>query len=204
MNWMGRLLVVLVSCALATAQAHAQVPVRPPAGTPPARRDSLRTAADSARAKADSIAAAKDTITKATFSPPDSVLRRLMGLPGYTTTRYQGEVITFDAATRALQLQKKAMVERDSLLVKSDTISYNGSGSDIRVGTDSTKRGNMFITPGQAPVFSSGSANYDLNSRRASVKGLKTTIPQSGEILTITGERVTIAANSGRSSHYPS
>ena len=54
----------------------------------------------------------------------------------------------------------------------------------------------MFLSPGQAPILSSGTATYDLVNRRASVAGLKTQIPQSGETLTITGERVTVAASS--------
>lgn len=190
---MRRLVFGLLACVALSSQASAQVPVRPPV-TPPIRRESLRTPADTARARADSIAAAKDSATKANFAPPDSVLQRLLGLPGYKGNRYQGETITYDAVTGATKITKNAVVERDSLLVKSDTISYSGSGSSIRVGTDSTKRGNMFSAQGQAPVFSSGSATYDLERRRASVTGLKTTIPQSGEILTITGERVTIAA----------
>ncbi|MDB4914422.1 MAG: hypothetical protein JWM95_2066 [Gemmatimonadetes bacterium] len=194
-------LALVVACVVgAGSEAAAQVPI--PTGPPPrlpapvsARKDTLRTAADSARARADSLAAAKDTAVKANFAPPDSVLQRLLSLPGYSPTRYQGEVITFDAESRAIKLTNKAMVQRDSMVVKSDTISYSGSGSSVRVGTDSSKRGNLFSAPGQAPVFSSGSGSYDLDTRRASVSGLKTTIPQSGEILTITGERVTIAAN---------
>jgi lipopolysaccharide assembly outer membrane protein LptD (OstA) len=193
------LALVLALCTGWSVTAVAQLPTLPPPKPPVSGltpRDTIpRTAADSARARKDTVAT-KDTVVKANFAPPDSVLQRLLSTPGYTPTRYQGEVITFDAVTRALQLTKKAVVQRgDSVLVKSDTISYNGSGSDIRVGTDSSKRGNLFVTSGQAPVFSSGSATYDLNSRRASVSGLKTTIPQSGEVLTITGERVTIAAS---------
>ena len=98
------------------------------------RRDSLRTRADSLRSKADTLARG-DTIGKANFAPPDSVMQRLMSTPGYTTTRYQGETITFDAITRAIQLTNKAIVysEKDSQLVKSDTIRYAGSGDSVMV-----------------------------------------------------------------------
>ena len=120
------------------------------------------------------------------------MIKRLLAKPGYNVTRYQGDIITFDALTRAMQLTEKAIVQRDSQLVKSDTITYNGSGSAIRVGTDPTKRGNVFVTPGQAPILSMGAATYDLTNKRASLAGFKTQIPQSGEILTITGERATV------------
>ena len=186
--WMG---------AASVVRAQVPVPVRPPARpvTVPARGDTLRTRADSLRARLDTTAR-RDTLATPAFAPPDSVMQRLLSTPGYTVTRYQGEIITFDALTRAFQLTEKAIAQRDSQLVKSDTISYSGSGSSIRVGTDKNKRNNVFLSPGQAPILSSGTATYDLVNRRASVAGLKTQIPQSGETLTITGERVTVAASS--------
>ena len=156
--------------------------------------DTLRTKADSLRALGDTLLA-RDTLTRANFAPPDSVMQRLLNLPGYTTTQYQGGTVAFDALTRAIQLTTKAIVQRDSQLVKSDTISYNGSGSAIRVGSDSNKRNNVFAAPGQAPVFSSGSGSYNIETRRAVVGGVKTSIPENGQTLNITGERVAIAAS---------
>jgi lipopolysaccharide export system protein LptA len=186
-------LILGLACVLATVagEARAQVgrPSRPgvPTGRamPPTRRDSLRAPGDTTTIKVDSTALP-------TFAPPDSVIRRLMAKPGYDVSRYQGDIITFDALTRAMKLTQNALVERDSQLVKSDTITYNGSGSSIRVGTDPSKRNNVFVTPGQAPILSSGAATYDLTNRRASLAGFKTQIPQSGEVLTITGERATV------------
>ena len=81
-------------------------------------RDTLRTAADSAKAA--------DTTGVPNFLPPDSVMQRLMSLGGYNVTRYQAEVITFEAATRGAALTRRALVERDSQIVKSDTIVYSG------------------------------------------------------------------------------
>ncbi|MEO8622974.1 MAG: putative LPS assembly protein LptD, partial [bacterium] len=187
------LLMMLLSMGVGSA-ARAQVPTRPPVRAPSRptvtpRGDTIRTRADSLRARGDTTQA-KDTVP--TFAPPDSVMQRLLAMPGYNVTRYQGNIITFDALTRAMQLTLKAIVERDSQLVKSDTISYNGIGSKIRVGTDPTKRNNVFVTPGNAPILSSGAATYDLVNKRASVLGFKTQIPQSGQTLTITGERVTV------------
>lgn len=139
--------------------------------------------------------AAKDTIAKANFAPPDSVMQRLLNLPGYTVTRYKAEDITFDAITRALLFTTNAVVQRDSQIVKSDTIAYSGSGSTVRVGTDSTGR-SVFVTPGQAPIVSRGPGTYDIANRRASVSDIRTSIPQSGETLQITGERVVVIASS--------
>ena len=187
---MTRRLALLALCALATfaTDARAQVgrPSPRPTGLParpPVRRDTLRAPGDTTTRV--------DSLTEATFAAPDSVIRRLLAKPGYNVTRYQGDVITFDALTRAMQLTQKAMVQRDSQFVKSDTI-FGGSGTSIRVGTDPSKRNNVFVTPGQAPILSSGSATYDLNNKRASLAGFKTQIPQIGEVLTITGERTTI------------
>ena len=190
------LLFVLV-CTVQTSAARAQFPSRPqPRPAPPARSDTLtlRTRNDSLRARGDTTLR-RDTLATPAFAPPDSVMQRLLATPGYTVTRYQGSIITFDALTRAMQLTKNAIVERDSTLAKSDTIRYTGSGNSIQVSTDKTKRNNVFVSPGQAPILSSGTATYDLVNRRASVAGLKTQIPQSGETLTITGEHVTIVAS---------
>jgi hypothetical protein len=192
---------VLVACAALSRTSGAQVPTRPPVPgqRPPARGDTLRTKADSLRA--DSLAK-RDTIAVPNFVPPDSVMQRLLNLPGYSKTQYQSEVISFDALTRAMQLTRRALVLRDSQLVKGDTISYIGTGSTVRVGSDSGKRGNVFVTPGSAPVLSSGRATYDLATRRASVTNIKTSIPQSGQTLNVTGERgVAVGSDSVRSAN---
>ena len=193
-------MILLLAAVGLPATLHSQN--RPRSVTMPSRRDTLPTrGADSLRSRNDSLRARGDTtlrrdsLAAPTFAAPDSVMQRLLALPGYTVTRYQGNIITFDALTRAMQLTQKAIVERDSQLVKSDTIAYSGSGNSIRVGTDKSKRGNVFRAPGQADILSSGTATYDLVNKRASVAGLKTQIPQSGQTLTITGEKVTVAAS---------
>ncbi len=191
-------LVALALSAVATGAA-AQVPTRPPVRTPttPVRRDTLpplRTRADSLRARADTGAVA-DTAAKANFAAPDSVLQRLLSLPGYSVTRYQGESIIFDALSRAIQLTTRAIVERDSQLVKSDTIVYTASGSAVRVGSDPSKRGNIFVSPGNAPFYSAGVATYDLKSRRANVRDIRTSVEQRGENITIIGENVVVVAS---------
>ena len=55
-----------------------------------------------------------------------------MTLGGYNLTRYQAEVITFEAATRGVSLTGRALVERDSQIVKSDTVLYSGQTSGVQ------------------------------------------------------------------------
>src|SRR5690349_7952112 len=87
------------------APLNAQQPGRPQ----PARTDTT-TRRDTS--------AAKDTLAKANFAPPDSVMQRLLNLPGYTVTRYKAEDISFDAVTRALLFVGSSVVQRDSQIVK--------------------------------------------------------------------------------------
>lgn len=190
------LLAALVLAAAVAPAARAQQPVRPanPRLPPRSVGDTLRTRADgAARARADS-AARRDSVGKANFAEPDSVMRRLLAAPNYTVTRYQGATIAFDALSRAIDLTRNAIVERESQLVKSDSsISYSGSGSNVRVNSSSRGQ-NVFVVPGQAPIVSRGAGQYDIASRRATVAGVRTSLPQSGETLQITGERVVVVA----------
>ncbi len=181
-------LAAVVIAAAAPAAARAQVRRPPQAPTRPVTAVRADTVP-----RRDSVAG-RDTVGAASFAPPDSVMLRLLNLPGYTVTQYQGEQIAFDAITRAIQLTTKAIVQRDSQLVKSDTISYSGTGSQVRVGTDSAGR-SVFVAPGQAPIVSRGPGTYDIASRRASVRDIRTSIPQSGETLQITGEQVVVVAS---------
>ena len=179
----GRLALALL-LTIGTGEAVAQVG-RPPVQRPAARADTMRTRTDSV--------AVRDTAAKANFAPPDSVMLRLLNTPGYSVTQYQGVEIAFDAVTRAIQLTRNAIVQRDSQLVKSDTIRYSGQGSEVRVGTDSAGR-SVFVSPGQAPIVSRGPGTYDIASRRASVRNIRTSVDQNGEILQITGERFSVVA----------
>jgi hypothetical protein len=188
-----RRLVALAALLVGVASA-AGAQVRVPQPTPSPRAPGVRAPGDTLRTRRDSTAKV-DTVGIANFAAPDSVMERLMSMPGYTVTRYQAEVITFDAETRALVLAKRALVLRDSQVVKSDTIVYSGTGSAIRVGSGSAGR-NVFVTPGQAPVISSGPGTYDITSRRAVVSNVRTSLVENGQTLIIAGERVVIAAKS--------
>lgn len=184
----------LVAISLVAAAGELAVGQQPvPRPQPGPIRTPVRAPADTLRIRGDTLAG-RDTVGTANFAAPDSVMQRLLNTPGYTVTRYQGELITFDALTRGIDLTTKAIVQRDSQLVKSDSISYIGSGSTVRVGTTPEGR-SVFAAPGQAPIISRGPGSYDIANRRVEVSGASTSIAQSGEILFITGEKIKVVAN---------
>ena len=145
-------------------------------------RDTLRTAADSAKA---------DTTGVPNFLPVDSVMQRLMMLGGYNLTRYQAEVITFEAPTRGVSLTGRALVERDSQIVKSDTVLYSGQTS----GVQAIGKRNVFVVPGQtAPIVTSGTAHYDLSERRFAGTNLHTSFEEQGQTMFISGQKYAAVA----------
>ena len=196
-RWWRVAALLLLACATAPTALWAQLPTRPARPLPrptvvPARGDTIRNRADTGAVRVDSIAN-RDTVGKANFAPPDSVMQRLMSTPGYSVTRYQSESIIFDALSRAINLTTKAIVEKDSQVVKSDTIVYSGNGNQIRVGSAPGRR-NVLVTPGQAPILTIGPNTYNLATRRLAGVGLSTSIDQAGQTLHITGDRYAIAA----------
>jgi hypothetical protein len=182
------------------AGAHAQrtaVPVAPVVADtgrlarPPAdsSRPAVRTLGDTVRrARGDSVTA-RDTAAKANFAPADTVMQRLLGLPNYQATRYEGKSISFDARTNAIDVTTRGIIQRDSSIVKSDTIRYNGTGSTVRVKSGAGGQ-NVIVSAGQAPIFSKGAAEYDIANRSAKVSNVSTSVAQNGQTIYITGERV--------------
>lgn len=115
------------------------------------------------------------------WSPPDSVMRALLDRPGYTVTRYQGDVVTFDALTKAFAIAaapaKKAQVEREGQLVVTDSsIIYADRTRTVNVS------GNFRIVPGsgQPPIEGSGTANYNLVERSGRLTNATVTVEESG------------------------
>jgi lipopolysaccharide export system protein LptA len=184
---------VLVLCSSATQAGAQVVPGGPPRQPPvrPGAPDTVRARADTGRARTDSLrarvdSAVTDTTGIANFLPPDSVMQRLMELPGFSMTRYQGEIITFQAATRGASLTNRAIVQRDSQIVKADTIVYNGQTG----GVQAIGKRSVFVVPGQAaPIVTTGVANYDMTERRIAGTGVKTAIEAEGQTLFVTGEK---------------
>jgi hypothetical protein len=189
-------LALAVACLGVGRRAEAQFPTRRP--TVPSRpgapngagvrdtvrgpRDTLRTAAESAKA---------DTTGVPNFLPPDSVMQRLMMLGGYNVTRYQANVITFQAPTRGVSLTGRGLVERDSQIVKSDTIIYSGQTSAVQA----IGQRNVFVVPGQgAPIVTQGTAHYDLSERRFAGTNLHTSFEEQGQTMYISGRQYAAVA----------
>ncbi|PYP77316.1 MAG: hypothetical protein DMD35_15350 [Gemmatimonadetes bacterium] len=193
MSVRGWLIALVLLLGALPARARAQFVPRPPTRQPQVRpgvRDTIRNRADTLRTPQDSAAAA-DTTGIANFLPPDSVMQRLMALPGFSMTRYQGEIITFQAATRGASLTNRAIVQRDSQIVKSDTIVYSGQTQ----GVQAIGKRNVFVVPGQAaPIVTAGTANYDMSARRIAGTAVKTSIEAEGQELFISGEKYVAVA----------
>jgi Tat protein translocase TatC len=121
---------LLLGFGLAHSPAQAQVPVKQrPLQTP--RRDSLAPA-DSARAarpaqSLDSATARRlglPTAPSRSFAPPDSITTELLGRRGYQTTRFKADSATVFIGEHRVQLEGKALTERQGSLLEADTISY--------------------------------------------------------------------------------
>jgi hypothetical protein len=189
---------VMLLLAGITSGVAAQQPTPPPSSRPglpgglrtPSQRDTIRNRADSLRARNDTTAA--DTVAQVQFLPPDSVMQRLMSIPGYSLTRYQAEIITFEAATRGVTLSNRSVVQRDSQTVKADSIFYSGQTQQV----DAAGKRNVFLLPGQAPVITRGRTNYDVSGKRIAGGGLSTSIDERGQTLFISGERYAAVAAS--------
>ena len=150
-------LATLLAASPADAQRFPRPTVQPP------RRDTTRrdtTAADSAMA------------ARLRLSPPDSVMQALMHKPGYNTTRYEGERVTFDAQNDLFQILalqgKRAIVQRgDSQTVFADTGVFFNQRTKVATAT-----GNIILhdpTSGQADVIGRGRLEYSLNQRSATI-----------------------------------
>ena len=152
------LLLLLLPPALA-AQA------RPGAQQPP-RPTQIRPGADTTRQ--DSTPA---------FSPPDSVMAALLARPQFTVTRYEGEVVTFDANTKALGIaasaQRPAMVEREGLRVRTDSMIVY---SDARQNVNVTGRYEIVPGAGQQPISGAGTVEYDVTGRAGRLTNATVTV----------------------------
>jgi lipopolysaccharide transport LptD-like protein len=167
----------------AAAQAR-PVPPRPGQQTRPGARVPPR---DSARLQRPGIA--RDTIPPdssaadtASFSRSDPVMEELLKKPGYTVTRYEGNVVTFDALNKAFAIAaaaaNRAMVEREGQRVVTDSvIVYDDRTRTVNVS------GSFQIAPGegQPPIAGSGTAQYNLTERSGRLTNAAVTVDESGE-----------------------
>lgn len=196
-----RLVVRAVSAAAAAAitllapeRAGAQVkpPTRPVApARPRTAGDTLRVRAPVTRA--DSVArdsTARDSTRRelVRWSDPDSAMAALLARPGYTTTRYQGAEVRFDARDRGIALTGNgAAVQRGGTILVGDTVYYSDSLQLVRALGDTV----ILRDPGQgSDVVARGRIEYDLLRSRGTVSNISTDV-QSGERWYVGGEQAT-------------
>ncbi|HMI47393.1 MAG TPA: putative LPS assembly protein LptD [Gemmatimonadaceae bacterium] len=189
-----RVSILIGACAIGLcAQSNLSAQVR---SVTPARRDTVRAPGDTIRR--DSTAAdstrPKDLIK---WNEPDSVMRALMTRPGYTATRYQGDMATFNVQTRTLALKgKKAGVNRDQTVIVGDSIIYNDS-TKIMVARGDTV---ILRDPDQqaADVVARGQMAYNIELHRGVVTNISTAIEETGQHWLVSGKTATFVQDTSR------
>ncbi len=169
---------LLLACGALALSAHTNLSAQV-RRLPEPRRDTVRTPPDTSRH--DSTAAdstkQKELIK---WNEPDSVMRVLMARPGYSATRYQGDVAVFNAQTHILQLKgKRAGVSRDQTVLVGDSIIYNDS-TKIMVARGDTV---TLRDPQQqaADVVARGRMAYNVELHRGVVTNISTAIEETGQ-----------------------
>jgi hypothetical protein len=167
-------LAIGVSIVLVVPQdVEAQVrPVTPP------RVDTVRARADTTRR--DSVAAdSLKTRELIQWNPTDSVMDALMSRPGYSATKYQGDVVVFNALTRTLQLKgNPSGVTKDQTVLVGDSITYNDS-TKIMIARGDT----VILRDPQrqaADVVARGEMAYNVETHRGIVTNVSTSV-ETGE-----------------------
>ncbi|HKC81114.1 MAG TPA: putative LPS assembly protein LptD, partial [Gemmatimonadaceae bacterium] len=187
----GLTLAIVVSFALVAQQA-AQAQVRPV--TPP-RRDTIRARPDTAKRDTTGADSTKSReLVK--WNETDSVMEALMKRPGYTATKYQGDVVVFNARTRSLSLKgSKAAVNRDQTVLVGDSIIYNDS-TKIMIARGDT----VILRDPQrqtADVIARGEMAYNVELHRGVVTNISTSV-ESGEKWFVSGKQAAFVSDSSR------
>ncbi|MGD8322085.1 MAG: putative LPS assembly protein LptD, partial [Gemmatimonadota bacterium] len=134
--------------------------------------------ADSALFVQDSIAREEARNRRpSTAQAPDSTLRALLAMPGFSVTEYDGAEADFSAKDRVLVLRagedKPAEVSREGIQVEADTsITYSEQSGQVRTVGNST-----FTPPEGEPMESQGLV-YDLRGGLGAARGAKTSYQQ--------------------------
>ena len=163
----GAVLALVSAAMIAAGHRTAGAQVRP-GGANPLRTQ--RTAVDTIRPPGDTSRVRVEWVTE------DSVARALLARPGYTVTRYQGPILTFDAVTRAIDIMiglgdtTKVAVEQGNRLIVADTaITYNETSGTARV------TGRVFSREGEQELTGTG-GEYNLRDRSVTILGGRTTV----------------------------
>ena len=121
----GRICVAVTILGLALSASAATAQVR---DSTQIARDSLRAVQDSIRA--DSVSRAADAAVglpsgpSRAFPASDSIIQELLRRPGFRTTRYAADSLTFQALVSQIDLRGSALVERDGSTLEADSIRY--------------------------------------------------------------------------------
>jgi hypothetical protein len=184
-------LVIAASFALVAPHGLA-AQIRPV--TPP-RRDTVRARPDTS--KRDTTAAdSSKTKELIQWNPTDSVMDALMTRPGYSATRYQGDVVVFNTKTRTLELKgNKAGVTRDQTVLVGDSIIYNDS-TKIMVARGDTV---ILRDPERqtADVVARGEMAYNVELHRGIVTNISTSV-ESGETWFVSGKQAAFVSDTSR------
>ncbi|MEP6857821.1 MAG: putative LPS assembly protein LptD [Gemmatimonadales bacterium] len=193
---MTRRLALISVCAVAFVAARAveaQVRPRVPAGG--ARRDTVRARGDTTRRDSTAVDSTK-TKELIKWNPTDSVMEALMARPGYSATKYQGDLVVFDVRTHTLALKgKKAGVSRGQTILVGDSIIYS----------DSTKimiaRGDTVILRDPerqaADVVARGQMAYNVELHRGVVTNISTSV-ESGQTWFVSGKQAAFVSDTTR------
>src|SRR5258705_7286593 len=179
----GFLLLVLPAAAIGQVRrprpAQPQPAPRQPT-TPRAPGDTSAAARTRMIDRAGGDTTVRDTSVK--WSPPDSVMAELLRRTDYTITRYEGDVVTFDALSKAFAIAaaatRKAQVDREGQHVVTDsTIIYSDQTRNVNV------TGRFEIAPGagQPPIAGHGTADYNLSERAGRLTNATVKVEEGGQ-----------------------
>jgi len=123
-------------------------------------------------------------------------MEALMAREGYTATKYQGDVVIFNAITRTLELRgKKAGVTRDQTVLVGDSIMYNDS-TKIMVARGDT----VILRDPQrqsADVVARGQIIYSVLLRQGCVTNVSTSV-ESGQQWFVQGANACFVSDTSR------
>jgi hypothetical protein len=169
---------IVFATAAAAVCGHASLVAQVPTSPAP-RRDTVRARGDTTHR--DSTAADSTKLKELIkWNEPDSVMQALMKRPGYSATRYQGDIAVFNAQTHALELTgKKAGVNRDQTVLVGDSILYNDSTKIVLARGDTI----ILRDPQQqaADVIARGRMAYNVELHRGVVQKISTETEQGGQ-----------------------
>ncbi|MDH3290790.1 MAG: twin-arginine translocase subunit TatC [Gemmatimonadota bacterium] len=175
---LGKSALVLAAVGVLASPASAQERVRPLPRDTLGPRDSAVVRRDSTLQPVDTAAARRlglPTAPSRPFPQTDSILIRLLSLPGYGSTRYAGDSITLFGERREIVLVGSAMVEREGSTLEAGTVSFQQSNCRLVAG--GTPRPTLFD---KGTVLVGKDMRYDTCEHRGTVPSALTSFLQSG------------------------